>query len=243
MVDLIKKLFDPSLNLFRRTSNAHVYPSPMSNVSETNHLDLIEFAGKMLAKAIYEVRSRRTHLQCIWFFLPSLLLVRAPFRGGGENSEMLELLRFVFCSYTKKFGKTQFFHYWRITSFPSFGSATEVTTYSEFCPYLRCSLLQGIVLDVRLASFFLSQILGQTQSTFYSYLDDLPSLDEELYRSLMYVKRYDGDVADLCLTFSTTEECFGTVLTRDLIPGGRVINVTNYNKYVRCSLHPLHHSR
>lgn len=89
---------------------------------------------------------------------------------------------------------------------------------------------QGIVLDVRLASFFLSQILGQTQSTFYSYLDDLPSLDEELYRSLMYVKRYDGDVADLCLTFSTTEECFGTVLTRDLIPGGRVINVTNYNK-------------
>lgn len=84
MVDLIKKLFDPSLNLFRRTSNAHVYPSPMSNVSETNHLDLIEFAGKMLAKAIYEVRSRRTHLRCIWFFLPSLLLVRAPFRGGGE---------------------------------------------------------------------------------------------------------------------------------------------------------------
>ncbi|KAK7598284.1 hypothetical protein V9T40_006519 [Parthenolecanium corni] len=153
MVDLIKKLFDPSLNLFRRTSNGHVYPSPMSNVSETNHLDLIEFSGKMLAKAIYE----------------------------------------------------------------------------------------GIVLDVRLASFFLSQILGQTQSTFYSYLDDLPSLDDELYRSLMYVKRYDGDVADLCLTFSTTEECFGTVLTRDLIPGGRVINVTNYNKIIY--IHLMAHFR
>lgn len=58
MVDLIGNLFDPSLNLFRKTSQAHVYPSPMTNVSETNHLELIEFSGKMLAKAVYEVRSR-----------------------------------------------------------------------------------------------------------------------------------------------------------------------------------------
>lgn len=55
MVDLLKKLFDPSLNLFRKTSNGHVYPSSMTNMSEMNHLDLIEFCGKMLAKAIYEV--------------------------------------------------------------------------------------------------------------------------------------------------------------------------------------------
>lgn len=56
----------------------------------------------------------------------------------------------------------------------------------------------------------------------------------------MYVKRFISDVADLCLTFSTTEECFGTVLTRDLIPGGRVINVTNYNKYVICGFISLY---
>ncbi len=86
------------------------------------------------------------------------------------------------------------------------------------------------MLDIRLASFFLSQIVGQTQSTFYSYLDDLPSLDDELFRSLMYIKRYEGEVEDLCLTFSTTEECFGAFVTRELVPGGKAISVTKYNK-------------
>lgn len=86
---------------------------------------------------------------------------------------------------------------------------------------------------MRLASFFLSQVLGQTQSTSYSYIDDLPSLDEELYRSLMYIKHYDSDVADLSLIFSTTGEFFGVMITtRELVPGGKAINVTNSNKSV-----------
>ncbi len=55
LVDLIQKLFDPSLNLFRKTSNGHLYPSSMTEMSEINHLDLVEFCGKMLAKAIFEV--------------------------------------------------------------------------------------------------------------------------------------------------------------------------------------------
>lgn len=46
----------------------------------------------------------------------------------------------------------------------------------------------------------------------------------------MYVKRYEGNVSDLCLTFSTTEDYFGTVVTRELVPGGKVTNVTEYNK-------------
>lgn len=32
--------------------------------------------------------------------------------------------------------------------------------------------------------------------------DELQALDPEVYRSLMQIKRYDGDVADLCLDFS-----------------------------------------
>lgn len=88
------------------------------------------------------------------------------------------------------------------------------------------------MLDVRLASFFLSQILGQTQSSEYSYLDDLPSMDEELYRSLMCIKHYQGDVSELALTFSTNEETFGSITTRELVPGGKIVNVTNENKYV-----------
>lgn len=86
MVDLIKKLFDPSLNLFRRTSNGHVYPSPMSNVSETNHLDLIEFSGKMLAKAIYEVCSLLFSISnctcCLRIFYQLAMLFVAGHRFG-----------------------------------------------------------------------------------------------------------------------------------------------------------------
>lgn len=61
--------------------------------------------------------------------------------------------------------------------------------------YLRLSLfsvlkLQGIVVDVPFASFFLSQVLGQTQQALYSWIDELPSLDTELYRSLTFIKHH-----------------------------------------------------
>lgn len=52
--------------------------------------------------------------------------------------------------------------------------------------------VQGSTVEVPLASFFLSQVLGQTHSVLYSALDELPSLDPELYRSLTYIKRYEG---------------------------------------------------
>lgn len=39
-----------------------------------------------------------------------------------------------------------------------------------------------------------------------SYLDDLSSLDEELYRGLIKLKQYDGDFDDLALTFTVTVE-------------------------------------
>ena len=51
---------------------------------------------------------------------------------------------------------------------------------------------QGLTVEVPLASFFLSQVLGHTHSSLYSALDELPSLDPELYRSLTYIKHYDG---------------------------------------------------
>lgn len=45
--------------------------------------------------------------------------------------------------------------------------------------------------------------MGKDHATaFYSYMDELPSFDAELYRNLTYIKHYEGDVADLDLTFS-----------------------------------------
>lgn len=40
----------------------------------------------------------------------------------------------------------------------------------------------------------------------HSPLSDLPQLDDNLYKNLMFVKRYDGNVEDLALTFSIDEE-------------------------------------
>lgn len=109
-------------------------------------------------------------------------------------------------------------------------------------PACNCVLFaQGIVVDVPFASFFLSQVLGHHHSTFYSSIDELPSLDSEFYKNLTSIKvsqkhtfclnqishlhlhfasdfpfvvvfqRYDGDVGDLGLTLSYDEDVMGQV--------------------------------
>jgi hypothetical protein len=63
-----------------------------------------------------------------------------------------------------------------------------------------------VLVDVAFAPFFISKMLGQ-----YNYLEDLPSLDPTLYKSLIHLKRYAGDAADLCLDFTISDEVFGEV--------------------------------
>ncbi|XP_059616047.1 ubiquitin-protein ligase E3B [Phlebotomus argentipes] len=139
--ETIKRVFDPSLNLFRTTTDQRLYPSPTSHLQE-NHLQLFEFVGRMLGKAVYE----------------------------------------------------------------------------------------GFLVEVPFASFFLSQLLGQTHQALYSCMDELPSLDKELYRSLTFIKHYQGDVSELDLTFSVDEDVMGKIVTHELHPGGRIRPVTNDNR-------------
>jgi len=49
----ILQVFDPGLNLFCATSDERLYPSPLSYLTD-NHLQLFEFVGKMIGKAVYE---------------------------------------------------------------------------------------------------------------------------------------------------------------------------------------------
>ncbi|XP_075390192.1 ubiquitin-protein ligase E3B isoform X1 [Tenrec ecaudatus] len=52
--EIIKRVFDPALNLFKTTSgDERLYPSPTSSIHE-DYLQLFEFVGKMLGKAVYE---------------------------------------------------------------------------------------------------------------------------------------------------------------------------------------------
>lgn len=50
------------------------------------------------------------------------------------------------------------------------------------------AVYEGIVVDVPFAPFFLGQIMGHQHSATYSSMDELPSLDPELYKSLTYIK-------------------------------------------------------
>jgi ubiquitin-protein ligase E3 B len=75
----IKRLLDPELSLFivsvyvlaivwqqgcdlQSTSEGRLYPSPRSAVQD-NHLQLFEYVGRLLAKAVYEVSCYRAPLQ------------------------------------------------------------------------------------------------------------------------------------------------------------------------------------
>eukprot|EP00049_Salpingoeca_infusionum_P019197 m.360737 g.360737 ORF g.360737 m.360737 type:complete len:1077 (-) comp19151_c0_seq1:4333-7563(-) len=85
-------------------------------------------------------------------------------------------------------------------------------------------LYDGLVVDVPLSRFFLRGLKGVANT-----LHDLPSLDAELHRNLLFVKSYEGDVEDLGLTFTVEDDSFGSMVTRPLRPGGGVTDVTNAN--------------
>ncbi|XP_043697207.1 E3 ubiquitin-protein ligase UPL7 [Telopea speciosissima] len=87
------------------------------------------------------------------------------------------------------------------------------------------ALYEGILLDYSFSHAFVQKLLGR-----YSFLDELSTLDPELYRNLMYLKHYDGDVKDLSLDFTVTEELPGRRVVIELKTGGKDVAVTNENK-------------
>ncbi|KAF4315225.1 hypothetical protein BBO99_00009532 [Phytophthora kernoviae] len=87
------------------------------------------------------------------------------------------------------------------------------------------AVYENILVEPQFAAFFLNKLLGK-----FNYIDDLHSLDPELYKSLMRLKHYDGNVEDLALTFSVSEMEFGEVATRNLVPDGANIPVTSENR-------------
>ena len=110
-------------------------------------------------------------------------------------------------------------------------------------------IYEGILVELPFAGFFLNKVLGRNNyrklffSSFLSLLffivsydrpflavDDLITLDSELYKNLLFIKHYKGDVEDLCLYFFVTEEVLGVQKITELMPGGKNILVTNKNK-------------
>ncbi|GJJ77422.1 ubiquitin-protein ligase E3 C [Entomortierella parvispora] len=111
---------------------------------------------------------------------------------------------------------------------------TQLRHYEFLGRILGKALYEGILIDAAFAGFFLSKCLGQV-----NYLDDLPSLDPELYKGLMFLKNYEGNVEDLSLYFTVDDEEMGTTLTRELVPNGSNTLVTKQNRirYIYLTAH------
>ncbi|GIL94061.1 hypothetical protein Vretimale_394 [Volvox reticuliferus] len=93
------------------------------------------------------------------------------------------------------------------------------------------ALYEGILLPVPFAHFFVARLQGR-QPLF----DDLSSLDPELHKNLLKVKRYEGDVSDLCLTFSADTDFLGCPVHHELLPGRGDMPVTNESRLLYCHL-------
>jgi len=90
------------------------------------------------------------------------------------------------------------------------------------------SLYEGITIQPLFAHFFLSFLRGDYN--FLHMLPDLSTIDSQLYNNLMFLKTYDGDATDLCLTFTITSNEFGGTREIPLMSGGAEIEVNNANK-------------
>ncbi|KAI3821618.1 hypothetical protein L1987_09187 [Smallanthus sonchifolius] len=112
--------------------------------------------------------------------------------------------------------------------YPNPGSGMIHEQHLQFFHFLGIivgkAMFEGILVDIPFATFFLSKLKQK-----HNYLNDLPSLDPELYRHLIFLKRYEGDLAELELYFVIVNNEFGEQTTEELIPGGKNIRVVNDN--------------
>ncbi|CAF0883062.1 unnamed protein product [Brachionus calyciflorus] len=100
------------------------------------------------------------------------------------------------------------------------------------------AVYESLVIDAEFAPFFLRQIAGYRSQFNYSFLDDLATLDQDLYKNLNFIK-HDENVDDLELNFTHSESHLGQLITHELVPSGEFIKVTNLNKikYIHLMAH------
>ena len=79
------------------------------------------------------------------------------------------------------------------------------------------------------SNFFLNKLLARV-----NHIDDLYTLDPELYKNLMSLKdivRGGGDLEELALSFTITTTMYGSYQQTPLMPGGVDTPVTNSNYF------------
>jgi ubiquitin-protein ligase E3 C len=115
-------------------------------------------------------------------------------------------------------------------------------------------LYEGILVDIGFAGFFLlkwassESTTSTSESRYQANINDLRDLDESLYQGLLQLKNHPGNVEDFSLDFTINDiisspgEPIRTI-TRELLPNGSNIPVTNENRVLYVSgvaRHRLH---
>ncbi|XP_076462782.1 ubiquitin-protein ligase E3C-like [Babylonia areolata] len=90
------------------------------------------------------------------------------------------------------------------------------------------ALLENMLVEMPFASFFLSKILSHRSANLD--IHHLQSLDPVMYKNLLFLKNYEGDVSDLGLDFTVVTDDYGATKMVDLKPGGHQIAVTKDNR-------------
>lgn len=91
------------------------------------------------------------------------------------------------------------------------------------------AIFENMLIELPLAPFFLAKLLINNINSDVE-INHLASLDPFLYKSLISLKNYQGDVADLGLDFSIVNSEFGTTVIEELKPNGTNTPVTNQNR-------------
>jgi len=87
------------------------------------------------------------------------------------------------------------------------------------------ALFEGIVIQPEFSFFILAKLLGKLVT-----IGALASLDQDLFRNLLFLKNTNQDVKDLCLSFSIASSSIPGKEV-ELFPGGSQVEVTSGNKY------------
>ncbi|KAL7938532.1 hypothetical protein V8C35DRAFT_81105 [Trichoderma chlorosporum] len=109
-------------------------------------------------------------------------------------------------------------------------------------------MYEGILVDLAFAGFFLLKWPSPSRKEENNYkgsVNDLQDMDEELYRGLLNLKNYSGDVSALGLDFTITDQISAPgepveIVTRKLVPGGDEMSVTNDNRLLYISYAARH---
>ncbi|CAH3047243.1 unnamed protein product [Porites evermanni] len=90
------------------------------------------------------------------------------------------------------------------------------------------ALYENMLVELPFASFFSCKLLSKHGTDVD--IHHLESLDPEMYRNLLFLKNYTGNVEDLSLNFTVVNNDLGESQVVELKPGGRDIPVTNSNR-------------